>query len=397
MTFTDNYRDSYYNGSAVTLGPGVQGFGILETSAAAGKIVVTGDCPTVGVAGGYTQGGGHSALSTSFGLAADQTLSMEVVTASGACVTASRSQNSDLYWAFSGGGAGNFGVVTSMTIKTYPDAPIGGGTLFFAVATTTPDIFWQAVTKYYELLPAMIDSGITVVHYITSTYFNIGVVTGYNKTSAQVQAALAPFEAVLTSLAVPFSSSYGQSAGYYDHFQKYLGPLPEGTLPAETYQFGSRLMTRAAIKANNTAIQPVLRNITNSGVVIIGVTLDVSSPTKSGLVSNSVLPAWRETLVHTYLAAPVAPSSPFADLVAVNAQITNTILPLLDSVIPHSYSYMNEGNFQEPNWKEVFYGANYAKLLTIKKKYDPNSLFYNLKGVNSDVWTVSANWRMCKA
>ena len=53
----------------------------------------------VGVPGGYTQGGGHSALSTSFGLAADQTLEWEVVTAGGKLVTASRTQNADLYWA----------------------------------------------------------------------------------------------------------------------------------------------------------------------------------------------------------------------------------------------------------------------------------------------------------
>ena len=43
-----------------------------------GLTVVSGECATVGLAGGFTQGGGHSALSTSFGLGADQTLSFEV-------------------------------------------------------------------------------------------------------------------------------------------------------------------------------------------------------------------------------------------------------------------------------------------------------------------------------
>lgn len=56
-------------------------------------------CPTVGVAGGYTLNGGHSALSTNFGLAADQTLSFDVVTAGGELVTACKTENSDLYWA----------------------------------------------------------------------------------------------------------------------------------------------------------------------------------------------------------------------------------------------------------------------------------------------------------
>jgi FAD/FMN-containing dehydrogenase len=48
-----------------------------------GLVVVGGECPTIGIAGGYTQGGGNSAISTSFGLAADNVLKWEVVTANG--------------------------------------------------------------------------------------------------------------------------------------------------------------------------------------------------------------------------------------------------------------------------------------------------------------------------
>jgi len=96
------WSDDYYRGSAVKVGAGIEGYEILEAASAQGLVVVGGECPTVGIAGGYTQGGGHSALSTEFGLAADQTLQFEVVTASGDLVTASRTENSDLYWALSG-------------------------------------------------------------------------------------------------------------------------------------------------------------------------------------------------------------------------------------------------------------------------------------------------------
>lgn len=81
------------------MGAGIQGYEAIEAAQAQGLVAVGGECPTVGLAGGYTQGGGHSALSTSFGLGADQTLEWEVVTASGEVVTASRTQNVDLYWA----------------------------------------------------------------------------------------------------------------------------------------------------------------------------------------------------------------------------------------------------------------------------------------------------------
>lgn len=91
---------SDFTGTALKIGAGVQGFELLGAAKALGRVAITGECPTVGVAGGYTQGGGHSALSTNFGLGADQTLSFEVVTAGGELVTASRTENSDLYWAF---------------------------------------------------------------------------------------------------------------------------------------------------------------------------------------------------------------------------------------------------------------------------------------------------------
>jgi len=53
--------------------------------------------------GGYIQGGGHSALSSMYGLGADQTLSFEVITPKDGLVVASPIENQDLYWALSGG------------------------------------------------------------------------------------------------------------------------------------------------------------------------------------------------------------------------------------------------------------------------------------------------------
>jgi FAD/FMN-containing dehydrogenase len=115
-----------YQGPALKMGSGVQGFEAESFASNAGFIVVGGYCPSVGIAGGYTQGGGHSPLGSQFGMAADQTLEFEVFTANGSVVTASPSENSDLYWALSGGGPGTYGVVTSVTVRAYPDLPVGG-------------------------------------------------------------------------------------------------------------------------------------------------------------------------------------------------------------------------------------------------------------------------------
>eukprot|EP00756_Hemistasia_phaeocysticola_P003836 Hpha_TRINITY_DN1247_c0_g1::TRINITY_DN1247_c0_g1_i1::g.44798::m.44798 len=85
--------------------------------------VVGGNALTVSAAGGYTQGGGQSVMSPSYGLAAENVISMEVVTADGKLVTASKCQNEDLFWALRGGGGGTFGVVVSMAHRLHLAPP----------------------------------------------------------------------------------------------------------------------------------------------------------------------------------------------------------------------------------------------------------------------------------
>lgn len=64
--------------------------------------------PTVGLAGGYMQGGGHSSWSPTHGLMADNVLQIGAVTANGKYVIANARENSDLFWAFRGGGGGMY-------------------------------------------------------------------------------------------------------------------------------------------------------------------------------------------------------------------------------------------------------------------------------------------------
>ncbi|OAQ98295.1 hypothetical protein LLEC1_02897, partial [Akanthomyces lecanii] len=73
-----DWEDGVYDGKALRVGAGVAGYEALAAAHKAGLVVLTGECPSVGVAGGYAQGGGHSALSTVHGLAADNALSYDV-------------------------------------------------------------------------------------------------------------------------------------------------------------------------------------------------------------------------------------------------------------------------------------------------------------------------------
>lgn len=65
------------------MGVGVQTYKVMKVAYKAGVRVVGGSCPTVGLAGGYSQGGGHGLFSSQYGLAADQVLEWEVVFADG--------------------------------------------------------------------------------------------------------------------------------------------------------------------------------------------------------------------------------------------------------------------------------------------------------------------------
>eukprot|EP00742_Colponemidia_sp_Colp-10_P005977 GILJ01006397.1.p1 GENE.GILJ01006397.1~~GILJ01006397.1.p1 ORF type:complete len:498 (+),score=76.50 GILJ01006397.1:30-1496(+) len=86
-------------------------------------IPVAGGCSTVGVAG-FTLGGGYSWLSRSYGMAIDNLLSVTMVSAAGQVVhlngdSLKSEQERDLWWALRGGGGGNFGVMIDFTFKVY--------------------------------------------------------------------------------------------------------------------------------------------------------------------------------------------------------------------------------------------------------------------------------------
>lgn len=103
-----------------------------------GLAVPGGLVSTTGIAG-LTLGGGIGWLRRKYGLACDNLVSAEVITAQGDLLQVNDHSHSDLFWALKGGGSG-FGIVTSFTFKAYPIGPKVAMALIFYPASFTENL-----------------------------------------------------------------------------------------------------------------------------------------------------------------------------------------------------------------------------------------------------------------
>jgi FAD/FMN-containing dehydrogenase len=116
---------------------------------------------TTGIAG-LTLGGGIGWLMGNYGLASDNLISADVVTADGKFLKASKAQNEDLFWGLRGGG-GNFGVVTSLEFQLHPVGPMLGGLLIHSL-----DKAAEIIKLYDDFTRTSPDEVGTFVGFLTS-------------------------------------------------------------------------------------------------------------------------------------------------------------------------------------------------------------------------------------
>lgn len=335
-----DYNSTSYQGKAVKLGAGVQGIEAYELADANGLQVVGGECPTVGIAGGYSQGGGHSALSSRYGLGADQVVEWEVIDGTGELRVANREQNSDLYWALSGGGGSTYGVVWSMTSKAHTGTPVSGLNLTFTNEGVSQDTYYKAVGIYHSNLPSIIDAGAMSVWYFTNTSFAISPITGPNIPVAELINLVKPFTDALTELGITYTTYSQQFDTYLDEYNGMQGAIEVGIA-----QYGGWLIPRSVVETNNDDLTDTYRYITEDGAQFIGVGLNVSKALVGSDIYNAVLPAWRDTLIDTVITTPWNFTAPKSDMVAEQLKMTNDYIPRLKALAPNSGAYMNEVSF----------------------------------------------------
>ncbi|OHE90392.1 FAD binding domain-containing protein [Colletotrichum orchidophilum] len=386
-----DYKSTSYSGKALKISAGVQAGEAQAAAHAQGLVVVGGNSPTVGIAGGYTQGGGHGPLVSKYGLAADQVLEWEVVTSEGNTLVATPTANSDLYWALSGGGGGVYAAVLSMTVKAFPDTIVSSANLTFTNSGVTDDVFYGAVTTYLKTLPTIVDAGAVSIWLLSAGVFMMQPTTLPNKTKEELQVLLQPTLDALDTAGITYDFNIGQ---YTSYLASYNDMNPE---PAVTeYNIGGRLLPRSLVAddASTASLVDALKSILDNGGIVSGLTVNVARPANA--IANAVNPAWRTALISAVVGTTYSRSD-FSTLISGQSMVSDTLIPKLKALTPGGGAYLNEADRNEVDFQSTFYGsANYVKLRAIKQLYDPSSTFYALTGVGSEDWKVQSDGRLCK-
>ncbi len=139
----------------VTVGGGATMSHLDRATEPYGLATTGGRVSTTGV-GGYTLGGGDGWLARKMGLACDNLLSVDIVTADGELIKASDKDNPELFWALHGGG-GNFGVATSFTFRLHELPKVTVAILLWRPESGTETL--QAYRDFLETAPDEVGGG----------------------------------------------------------------------------------------------------------------------------------------------------------------------------------------------------------------------------------------------
>ncbi|OBT64286.1 hypothetical protein VE03_06794 [Pseudogymnoascus sp. 23342-1-I1] len=395
VTFIKSYSSPSYKGPAFKLGAGIQVLDLYEAAKKYGVTAVGGECGGVGVTGGYIAGGGHSPISSKYGMGADQVLSIDIVTPSGRFITADENNNKDLFWAIRGGGGGTFGVVTSMTVKVHQKMPFSGVTFTILSGddtNVTDDVFFAALEAYWRRFPSYAAQGT----YGYSTIFPRGADGGYmwsmlpwlvpEMSLVDFKVMVTPLFDEWTALGLQFEPEYFEHDNFYDTWKSHF---PVETVANINMRTASRLFPIKNWEDESTLNTTIstIRSVIEEGSAFIQYNINGAAP--AGTPDNAVNPAWRDATLYGIFGGGWAADASLEDQAFANNRITNDWGARFRAITPGSGGYLNEGDVMEPNFGQAFFGTNYDRLVRIKKATDPWNVFWAPTAVGSEDWYIT--------
>jgi len=314
-----------------------QRFGLATTS---------GGCPTVGIAG-LTLGGGEGRLDTKYGLACDNLLSAQVVTVDGRLVEASQKSNPDLFWAIRGGG-GNFGVVTKLEYELHPLGQVLSGTLTYPPGRI-PEIL-HAYLKFLEGAPDEMHAFPQLVPSEQGRRLTIDVChCGYPRMGNDLLRPLRALKPQDDSVKI-MSYLQAQAAGGF-----LLAPVPHFQTDLFLWELSGPAIAAIAMAIDNAPAR--------CKVIILPL---------RGAVSRVALGDTAFALRHPGFEIDMAGvwATP-----AEKAEVVRWVQATRDNLQPFAHGvYINQLGDTSDQLVRSGYGPNYARLVKIKKKYDPQNV-----------------------
>jgi len=342
-------------------------------------------------------------------LATDQALEFKVVTTSGEFVTANTVENSDLFWGLKGGGAGNLGVIVELTIKTHPEVPTAGIILNINFThTNDKELFWKGVAAVHDLSNYWTDHGIFVNFELLPGSFHVQPIVGPNMTANQITEVAKPMFDALHSQGVPYSSV---TKGFPTFFDMYIDLFEDESAGIGALA-GGWIFTRQDITENPKGIVDAYRTAVDSGVFAIGHIVHPGHAVPA--VENAANPVWRNSSCFTVTTVIVDGNASRRDKASAQNLITNVAGKAFREAGPHGGAYTNEvrrsghsdisvvlrkfqGDLEEPNWQEAFWGSNYPRLYKIKQTWDPKGVLYSRTTPGTEDWEViDDGTKLCK-
>ncbi|KAF2690953.1 FAD/FMN-containing isoamyl alcohol oxidase-like protein MreA [Lentithecium fluviatile CBS 122367] len=387
-----------WTGSAATVGAGVQGRELYRQAFAQDPkvVIVGGECPTVGWAGGYIQGGGHGPLTSIYGMGADNVLSFDAITAKGEYVTANAEENPDLFWALKGGGPSTFAVVTSITVKTFPEVAVAG-TIVNINSTHTNDtkVFNEGFKIFHNLANHYVKHGMFVYFELSVGRLHIAPFVGPRMDEAKVNEVLKPLFDQLDAAKIPYDK---YTRAFPTFFQFYIDMF-EDEQPNQNSVVGGRLFTQKDIAENGDKVADALLMASQPTPDIFGFSVGHIVDPGYGVpvADNAIHPKWRNSSSFVITNVIMNGDESWAVKKDRESVQTNIVGKALREAGPDGATYVNEGDLYEPNWQESYWGSKYPQLLKLRKKWDPEGVFYTQTTPGTEDWEVlDYGAKLCK-
>jgi FAD/FMN-containing dehydrogenase len=408
---------------AVSVGAGCMWLHAYQAvTTGAGRYVQGGGCTTVGVAG-LVQGGGFGSLSKTHGTAAASLLEAEIVTADGQTRVVNQVQEPDLFWALKGGGGGTFGVVTRLTLATH-ELPKTFGAVNVSIRARSDQAFRRLVARFVDLYAtslfnphwgeqarvgpdnvleiAMVFEGLTRGEardawkpLIDFANANAGDYGGQDSLVVAAAPARLLWSAGLYRLLAPTAITLDDRPGAPPGDFWWTGNTGEvGTF---WHAYTSAWMPASLLNPENRArlVDAAFEASRHWQVSfhfnkgLAGAPPAAIEAARQTAMNPDVLDAFALAIIASD-GPPAFAGMPAPDAAAANASRTrvHAAMAALRKAAPDTGAYVNECDYFQSDWQRAFWGANYPRLAGIKRRYDPDGLFFVHHGVGSEGWSA---------